>query len=319
MSKYKPIDLSKVKRIPFESRKSKIEIKDFAKIISKDLSFSAFFDSLPDVLKASDFKRLVDFIFFAKDNKKPIIFFLGAHLIKCGLLPLFVDLMKNGFLTAFSTHGAGAIHDIEIAFFGKTSEDVDKNIEDGTFGMTAETSDIFNSAVEDAKRFDLGLGEAIGKKISERNAKNKDYSLFFNAYKLGIPACVHISIGTDVVNQHPGYDGEAVGKTSFLDFKILCEEVSKIADGGVVINFGSAVILPEVFLKALSVARNIKGKIDNFTTANFDMIQHYRPIQNVVKRPTQTSGYGYSFTGHHEILVPLLVWALKTKEYKNKK
>lgn len=319
MSKYKSIDLNKVKRIPFESRKRKIEIKDFAKIISKDLSFSAFFDSLPDVLKASDLKRFVDFIFFARGKKKPIIFFLGAHVIKCGLSPLFVDLMKNRFLTAFSTHGAGAVHDIEIAFFGKTSEDVEKNIEDGTFGMATETSDVFNSAVEDAKRFDLGLGEAIGKKISDENACHKEYSLFYNAYKLNIPACVHIGIGTDVLNQHPEYNAGAVGKTSFLDFKILCQEVSKIAGGGVVINFGSAVILPEVFLKALSVARNIKGRIDNFVTANFDMIQHYRPVQNVVKRPTQSSGYGYSFTGHHEILVPLLVWALKTKENKKRK
>ncbi len=316
MSKHKPIDLRKIKRIPFGSRKRKIEVKDFAKINSKENSFSAFFDSLPDILKASDFKRLVDFIFLAKDKKKPIIFFLGAHPIKCGLTPLLIDLMKNGFLTAFSTHGAGAVHDIEISFFGKTSEDVEKNIEDGTFGMTAETPDIFNRAVEEAKKQNLGLGEAIGKQISDEDAEYKESSLFFNAHQLNIPACVHVGIGTDILNQHPGYDAGAVGKASFLDFKILCQEVSKISAGGVVINFGSAVILPEVFLKALSVARNIKGKIDNFTTANFDMIQHYRPTKNVVRRPTQTSGHGYSFTGHHEIMLPLLVWALKTKDYR---
>jgi len=179
--------------------------------------------------------------------------------------------------------------------------------------MTEETSLVFNQAVKEAKGSDLGLGEAIGKVISEKNAENKEQSLFFNAYKLGIPACVHISIGTDVLNQDPGYDAEAVGKASFLDFKILCQEVSRMGGGGVAINFGSAVILPEVFLKALSVARNIKGRIDNLVTVNFDMIQHYRPTQNVVKRPTQTSGSGFSFSGHHEIMLPLLFWALKTK------
>ncbi|KPL02973.1 MAG: hypothetical protein AMJ90_04290 [candidate division Zixibacteria bacterium SM23_73_2] len=319
MSKYEPIDLNRVRTHPFDLKKRKVEIKDFSKPDGNALSFSAFLDSLPRVLKASDLKKLIDLILLARKNKKPVIFFGGAHLIKCGLSPLLVDLMEDGFLTFFSTHGASIVHDIEIAFFGKTSEVVEKNIEDGSFGMTAETSEIFNGAVAEAKKLNLGLGEAIGKKITEGNAKYKEYSLFFNAYRLNIPACVHIGIGTDVLNQNPGYEAETVGKASFLDFKILCEEVSKIDGGGVVMNFGSAVILPEVFLKALSVARNIKGKVDGFVTANFDMIQHYRPIQNVVKRPTQSSGHGFSFTGHHEIMLPLLYWALKVNSNRKTK
>ena len=314
MSKYQHIDLNKTKGFSIQNRLRKTEVRNFAKPLSENSGFPQYLDSLPTCLKALDFKELIVSIGKAREKKKPIIFMLGAHMIKCGLSPLLIDLMKNRFVTFLATHGAGVIHDIEISFWGKTSEEVEVNLADGSFGMSRETSDCFNSVSTYAYQNNLGLGEALGKKISESAAKFKKYSLFCNAYQLGIPATVHMAIGTDILNQHPGFNGAKVGQSSFTDFKILCSEVSKIKNGGVVINFGSAVILPEVFLKALSVARNIRGKIDNFTTANFDMIQHYRPNENVVKRPIRSanSGKGFSFTGHHELMLPLLAWGLKS-------
>jgi hypothetical protein len=321
MSKYQQIDLNKIERCSIQNRSRKTELQHFAKPLSENSGFSQYLDSLPACLKALDFKELLISIRKAREKKKPIIFMLGAHMIKCGLSPLMIDLMKNRFVTFLATHGAGVIHDIEISFWGKTSEEVEKNLADGSFGMSKETSDFFNGVSAYAFQNDLGLGEALGKKISESAAKFKKHSLFSNAYQLGIPATVHMAIGTDILNQHPGFNGAKVGHTSFTDFKILCNEVSKIKNGGVVINFGSAVILPEVFLKALSVARNIRGRIDNFTTANFDMIQHYRPNENVVKRPIRSanSGKGYSFTGHHELMFPLLAWGLKSTLRKKRK
>jgi len=318
MSKYQQIDLSKIKRYSIQNRWRKTEVKNFAKPLAENSNFSQYVDSLPACLKALDFKELLISIKKARQKKKPIIFMLGAHTIKCGLSPVVIDLMKNRFVTFLATHGAGVIHDIEISFWGKTSEEVKKNLADGSFGMSKETSDFFNGVSAYAYQNDLGLGEALGKKISESKAKFKKYSLFSNAYELGIPSTVHMAIGTDILNQHPGFDGAKVGQTSFTDFKIFSREVSKIKNGGVVINFGSAVILPEVFLKALSVARNLRGKIDNFTTANFDMIQHYRPNENVVKRPIRSAhrGKGFSFTGHLELMIPLLAWGLKSSSQK---
>ena len=320
MSRYQQIDLKKTRRLSIHNRKRKTDVANFAKPLEGNFSFSQYLDSLPACLKALDFRELLISMKRAREKGKPIIFMLGAHPIKCGLSPVIIDLMKNGFVTTLATHGAGVIHDIEISFWGKTSEEVEENIRDGSFGMTKVTSDFFNSIASYAYQNDLGLGEALGKMLAESKAKFEKYSLFSNAYKLGIPATVHIAIGTDILSQHPGFDGAKVGKTSFTDFKILCNQISKIKDAGVVINFGSAVILPEVFLKALAVARNIKGRIDNFTTANFDMIQHYRPNENVVKRPIRSvsRGKGFSFTGHHELMLPLLAWGLKSSPQKRK-
>jgi hypothetical protein len=226
--------------------------------------------------------------------------------------------MQNGFISLLATNGAGAIHDLEIALWGKTSEEVETSIQDGSFGMAKETAEIFNQVSSFAQKESMGLGEALGKKIWELKAKFRKYSLLANAFKLRIPVTVHVAFGTDIVHQHPNFDPSSTGVATHTDFEILANEVSKLNNGGVVLHFGSAVILPEVFLKALSVARNIKGKarpdegrIENFTTANFDMIQHYRPNLNVVLRPTQKSGQGFSFSGHHEIMMPLLAWALK--------
>ncbi|MGB8656445.1 MAG: hypothetical protein WCE90_01505 [Candidatus Zixiibacteriota bacterium] len=311
MSKFTRIDLSKVKTYSIRGRGSKTEIKSFAKPLTPTSDVYSFLGSLPKCLKAEDLRSLVDAILNAKLKKKPIIFMTGAHLIKCGLSPILIDLMAQGFVTLLATNGAGAIHDLELALWGKTSEQVEKGIEDGSFGMARETGEIFNPIASFACRKDLGLGEAIGKRIWELGAPFKQHSLLASAYRLNIPACVHVAFGTDIVHQHPNFDPASTGKATYVDFQVLASEVARLGNGGVVLHFGSAVILPEVFLKALSVARNIRGKVRNFTTANFDMIQHYRPNANVVLRPTQTSGQGFSFTGHHEITLPLLAWAIK--------
>lgn len=316
MSRYKEIDLTRLRRVSIKKRKNKTEIKDFAKVVSPKADVLEFLEALPDFLKAYDLKRLIDLILKAKKRQKPIIFMLGAHPIKCGLSTIIVDLMQNGFITCLTTQGAGFIHDLEIAMWGKTSEEVEKNIINGSFGMARETPKLFKKIIDDADKYDLGLGESLGKKLLDLNSRYEKYSLFANAYQLKIPATVHLGIGTDTLNQHPEFDGAKAGAASFKDFKIFCDEVSRINNGGVVLNLGSAVILPEVFLKALSVARNIKAKIDNFTTANFDMIQHYRPSVNVVKRPTGNKGFGFSFTGHHELMIPLLAWGLKAKAFR---
>jgi hypothetical protein len=318
MSRYTKIDLSRIKTYSIRGRKSKAQISDFAKPPEPGVGAADFLKSLPRCLKAEDLRALVQLILKAKRKNKPIIFMLGAHPIKCGLSPVLIDLMKNGFITSLSTNGAGAIHDLEIAFWGKTSEEVEKGIDDGSFGMARETSEIFNQISSFAGQNDLGLGEALGKRMLQLKAGFKKHSLLASAYKLNVPACVHVGFGTDIVHQHPNFDPATTGKATHTDFQILAHQVSRLNNGGVVLHFGSAVILPEVFLKALSVARNVKGKVGNFTTANFDMIQHYRPNVNVVLRPTQKSGKGFSFTGHHEIMIPLLVWALKSASKKRR-
>jgi hypothetical protein len=317
MSRYGKIDLKKIRTYSVKTRRSKTQIKNFGKPLDPDSDINGFLKSLPKCLKAEDLKALVASILNARRKKKPIILMLGAHPIKCGLSPVLIDLMKEGFVTLLSTTGAGAIHDMEIAFWGKTSEEVEKGIDDGSFGMAKETGQIFNQTSSFACQKDMGLGEAMGRRILELKARFRRHSLLANAYQLNIPACIHIAFGTDIVHQHPNFDPASTGKATYADFKILADEVSRLNNGGVVLHFGSAVVLPEVFLKALSVARNIKGKVRNFTTANFDMIQHYRPNVNVILRPTQKSGQGFSFTGHHEIMIPLLAWALKSAD-KNK-
>jgi len=311
MSNYQKIDLNKVKTYSIKGRKSKSQIENFGKPVSSLKDVSGFLESLPKCLKADDFKKLLSSIIKAKRMGKPIIFMFGAHVIKCGLSPILIDLMKNDFISLLATNGAGAIHDFEIAFWGKTSEEVEESIQDGSFGMAFETAEIFNQVSLFAQKENMGLGEAIGKRIWELKAKFRKYSLLANAFKLRIPVTVHVAFGTDIVHQHPNFDPSSTGRATHIDFEILANEVSKLNNGGVVLNFGSAVILPEVFLKALSVARNIKGGVGNFTTANFDMIQHYRPNVNVVSRPTLKSGQGFFFSGHHEIMLPLLAWALK--------
>lgn len=312
MSKFKKIDLSKVKTYPIKNRKSKVELNLLSKVFNpKKDSFADYINSLPKFLAVNDLKEFAQLIVKARNKNKPIIFMIGAHVIKVGLSPILIDLMKNNFISAIAMNSAGAIHDSELAFFGKTSEDVAQGITDGSFGMAQETGEFINSTLSKYEHSNLGYGEALAIEMKLRKAKNRNLSLIFNAYELNKPITVHAAIGTDITHQHPNVNGSAIGKLSLNDFQILSEVVSKLGNGGIVANIGSNVILPEVFLKALTVARNLGYKVFNFTTANFDFIQHYRPRVNVVQRPTQDGGKGFMFTGHHEIMIPLLAAMIK--------
>jgi hypothetical protein len=301
----KRVDLSKIKTIRLEKRKCKVAVKDFARTAKKRASFNDFYDSLPNILAASDLKAVSDAIVAAARKKRMVIVMMGAHVIKCGLSPLVIDLMRRGVVRAVALNGAGIIHDTEVAMIGRTSEDVGEGITDGSFGMAEETASFINGAINHGFRNGVGIGEALGNRISKSGFSCKGQSILAEGYRLGVPVTVHVAIGTDIIHQHPSAVGMAIGEGSLLDFKNFIYSVSKL-DRGVAVNIGSAVILPEVFLKAVTVARNLGYKIDNFTTANFDMINQYRPRQNVVSRPTSKGGRGYSITGHHEIMVPLL-------------
>lgn len=288
-----------------------------ARPVKPSPGMARFLDSLPDILKARDLRSLAADIVQARRRGRPVILMMGAHPIKCGLGPVLIDLMERGLITCLSLNGAGAIHDFEMAMWGRTSEDVARGLEDGSFGMARETADLINGAVIQGDAQDLGFGESLGLMLSEERAPHRKLSLLAACRRLGIPATVHIAVGTDIVHQHPSFDGAAAGRASHRDFRILAHQVSKLS-GGVVINLGSTVILPEVFLKALTVARNLGGRAKSFTAANFDMVQHYRPNVNVVQRPTAGGGRGYSFTGHHEIMVPLLAAAVKLQMSKKR-
>jgi deoxyhypusine synthase len=307
------IDLTKIKTYSLKKRKSKVKTKEFASVCAKSDSFRTFYDSLPNILAASDFRNVVDAIVKAYKKKKEIIFMLGAHVIKCGLSPVIIDLINRGIIKCLVLNGAGVIHDFEIAYIGYTSEDVAKGIQDGSFGMAKETATFINNAIRDGASRGLGLGESVARAISSNKLRFKNLSLLYNALKNKIPVTVHVALGTDIIHQHPSCDGSSVGEASLRDFRRLTEEVSKLGSAGVVVNFGSAVVLPEVFLKSVTVARNLGFKVRNFITANFDMIYHYRPAQNVVYRPTIKSGKGYYIIGHHEIMIPFLARAIIDK------
>lgn len=283
-------------------RKSKVEISLFAKPWRKD-NFSSFSKNIPDILAGKNFKDLVLRIKEAKESRREIVLMFGAHLIKCGLSSLVVELIKKGFITSLATNGAGIIHDFEIAFCGKTSEDVAESLKKGMFGMSKETGEFINQAAEVSFKNKIGYGEAVGRLIEERKLSYRKYSLAWNSFKRKIPFCVFVAIGTDIVHQHPQARGEAIGFASLKDFHKFREVVSGL-EGGVVLNFGSAVILPEVFLKAVNLSRNLGYRVENFTAANFDMYPMYRPRENIINRPTQ--GKGFYFIGHHEIMFPLL-------------
>jgi len=301
----KRIDLSKIKTIRLNTRKCKVAVKDFASLPRKGASFKNFYGSLPNILAARNFKGVVDAVVAASKKNKMVIFMMGAHVIKCGLSPIVIDLMKRGIIKHVALNGAGIIHDTEVAMIGRTSEDVGEGIVDGAFGMSAETASFINVAINYGFRNGIGIGEAVGSRIMKTKFSCKDKSILAMGYKLGVPVTVHVAIGTDIIHQHPSANGMAIGEGSLLDFKTFIYSVSKL-EGGVALNMGSAVILPEVFLKAVTVARNLGHKAYKFTTANFDMVSQYRPHQNVIKRPTSTGGKGYNITGHHELMIPLL-------------
>ncbi|MFA5146135.1 MAG: hypothetical protein WC515_01985 [Candidatus Omnitrophota bacterium] len=301
----KRIDLTKIKTIPLNARKCKVSIKDFAGLTAKGSSFADFYAALPDILVSSDLKSLVDAIVDARRRKKMVITMMGAHVIKCGLSPLIIDLMKRGVVKTVALNGAGIIHDTEIAMIGRTSEDVGEGILDGSFGMARETASFINEAINRGFTKGIGIGEALGGQIARQKLPNKKFSILAAGYELNIPVTVHVAIGTDIIHQHPSANGEAIGEGSLLDFRNFIYSVSRL-EGGVALNFGSAVVLPEVFLKALTVSRNLGHKVEHFTSANFDMIRQYRPSQNILSRPTSKGGKAYNIIGHHEIMIPLL-------------
>ncbi|MCM8771048.1 MAG: hypothetical protein NC936_04190 [Candidatus Omnitrophica bacterium] len=307
------LDIRKVKTYNLQSRKSKVKRRDFCHLPTRDKSFSAFYRSLPDILKAKDFRAVVEAVVSASKKKKPVIFMMGAHVIKCGLSPLVIALMRRGVLSCIALNGAGIIHDFEIAYQGKTSEDVIAGLVRGRFGMARQTAEFINDAINRGVKEGKGIGYAVGEKIKKEKLKFRNLSILYNALKYNVPVTVHVGIGTDVIHQHPSFDGALTGKGSQHDFYTLVKIVSQLDKGGVVINFGSSVILPEVFLKALNLARNLGFRVKDFTTANFDMLYHYRPQQNVVARPTYKAGRGYYIIGHHEIMLPLLAWAINLK------
>lgn len=310
--KFAPIDLSEINTYPIRDRKNMVKIEDFARICAPNSPFIDFIDSLPRMLAGNNFRSIVKAIINARQSDKPVIFAIGGHVVKCGLSPIIIDLMKRNILTGVAMNGSGSIHDFEIALIGETSEDVGCGIEDGSFGMAEETGRLMNAAIEDGVKHNVGMGEAIGIKILEigADAPYSEYSILAEGIRLDVPITVHVAIGTDIIHQHRYANGAAIGEASFVDFRIFTSIIANLGDGGVFINIGSAVLLPEVFLKAVSVARNLGYPVFKFTTANFDMIQHYRPTQNVVKRPTIKTGKGYNITGHHELMIPLLYRAI---------
>ena len=314
MSKFKKIDISKVKTISIKNRKSKVSSKDFATVYNpKKESFNKFISSLPNILKSQDLKDLAKEIIKSRKNKKPVILMMGAHVIKVGLAPIIIELVEQKIITAIAINSAAAIHDSENALFGQTSEDVAENILDGSFGMSKETGDFINKTLKKyANKGDFGYGEALGEELILLKAANLKFSLLASCIKNNVPITVHAAIGTDIIHQQPTMDGGVTGEMSYRDFKIFTNVVKDLSGGGVLLNFGSSVIMPEIFLKALTIARNLGFKTNNFTTANFDMLRHYRPTMNVVQRPTQNGGRGFDFSGHHEIMMPLLFAMIKS-------
>jgi len=300
------IDLNKIKTYSAKKRKSKVRQEDFAKPTSRGSSFSAFYSSLPGILAGSDFKAVVKAIVSAKKKRKMVIFMMGAHVIKCGLSPLVIDLMKKGVIKAVAMTGAGLIHDTELAMMGRTSEDVAEGVRDGSFGMAEETASFINGSIDLGFRKGLGIGVAVGECLIKEGFPHRDLSILAAGIKYKVPVTIHVAIGSDIVHMHPSCNGEALGEGSLIDFRNLIYSVSKLGNGGVAINFGSAVLMPEVFLKAITVARNLGHKTKDLTTANFDMLAQYRPHQNVVHRPTKGLGKGYNIIGRHEIMLPFL-------------
>ena len=306
----KPLDLAGVRTYPLADRKSKVGRADFARPHEKGASFGAFLDALPRVLGAQSLRALVAEVHRARDNGKPIVWGLGAHVLKVGLSPVIVDLMDKGFVSGLALNGAGIVHDYELAVAGHTSEEVEAGLGAGEFGMARETGEEINRAIVDGDRDGLGLGAALGRFLEQRRAPHADASLLATAWRLRLPATVHVAVGTDIVHMHPACEPGALGRATHLDFRIFAAQVAALGGGGVYLNVGSAVLLPEVFLKAVTLARNLGHDLTDFATANLDFIQSYRPNTNVVQRPTRGVGRGYSLTGHHELLVPLLAAAL---------
>lgn len=313
MSKFTRFDFQRVRRYSVTERQSKVSTEAFGHPLATD-SLSRFLDSLPDLLAGRSLRRLVEGIQEARRRGRAIIWGFGGHVVKVGLGPVLVDLMERGFVTALATNGSGMIHDFEIALWGKTSEDVDQELGSGSFGMAEETGQWLNRAIAEGCSVDKGIGEAVGDFLAQQAAPFAHLSLIAGASRLGLPLTVHMALGTDIIHVHPEASGAALGTASMLDFSIFTAQIAELDDGGVYLNLGSAVILPEVFLKAVSAVRSSGRELGHFMTANLDFIQHYRPQQNVVRRPVLETGVGLSLTGHHELMVPLLAACLRWHE-----
>jgi len=314
-----PIMLGAVHTYALASRKSKVSIRDFAKAPTANTSFTKFLDSLPIILAAENLRHLLAAIHNARGQHKAMLWGLGGHVIKVGLGPVLIDLMRRGFVSGIAMNGAALIHDFEIALAGNTSEDVEAGLGEGQFGMASETGQYLNEIAKVSHRIRIGYGEAAGQFLSSGilDVKHADASVLMAAYKHRIPVTIHLAIGTDIPHMHRAADGAALGAATHYDFRLFCALVKQMHSGGVYLNWGSAVLLPEVFLKAVSVVRNLGVPLRPITTANFDFIQHYRPLQNVVRRPTAPAhgsrgpeSHGYAITGHHELLLPLVAAAL---------
>ena len=305
MMPQQPLDPHGIQTYPLASRPSKVRVEDAAQPWNPGGSFRQFLDSLPKHLAAVQVREVARAVVRARQRKKPVIVGMGAHVIKVGLSPILVDLIRRGIVSAIALNGAGVIHDFELAAAGFTSEDVETQLAGGEFGMAEETGRFINDAIiqSGAK---VGFGRAVGDRLLQMRPPHLAHSLVAACARTDVPCTVHVAVGTDIIHMHPGCDGAATGAASLHDFRLLAAVVAELGGGGVYLNIGSAVLLPEVFLKALTLARNLGHSVQDFVTVNLDFIQHYRPTQNVVRRPVARGGTGYALTGHHELLVPLL-------------
>jgi hypothetical protein len=308
--RYHPLDPKAVRTYPLASRPSQVQVQDGARPWRAGGSLRAYLDSLPNQLAARSLREVVAHILAARSHGRPVILAMGAHVIKVGLSPIVVDLLERGLVTAVALNGAGVVHDFELAYAGFTSEDVEAQLTGGEFGMAEETGRILNEAVADGARRGLGFGRAVGERLLTLKPPYLSQSLVAACARLDLPCTVHVALGTDIIHMHPSCDGARVGEATQRDFRLLAAIVADLEGGGVYLNVGSAVLLPEVFLKALTLARNLGHRVQEFVTVNLDFIQHYRPTQNVVRRPVAQGGKGYALTGHHELLIPLLAAAL---------
>jgi hypothetical protein len=307
-----PLDFSDLNTYSLHERHSKVTVADFAQPVKPGMTVRELIANLPKQLAGKDFPELIERIAAAVTQKRPVLIGMGAHVIKVGLAPILIDLMERGIISALALNGAGIIHDAEIAMVGRTSEEVANVLGAGAFGAARETGEILNQAINQGANEGIGLGEAVGNALLQHDFPFNKQSLLAQARRLGIPVTVHVAMGTDIIHIHPDADGAAIGQCSHHDFRVFCRLVSGL-EGGVYLNLGSAVLLPEVFLKALTVVRNLGHVVQRFTTANFDFIRAYRPAINVVHRPTLEGGKGFNFTGHHELMIPLLAAAIVDK------
>jgi hypothetical protein len=310
----KPLDFDSVSTYPLQERKSKVNTAMFGKPMDGSENILGFISKLPHILAGDSLRTLIRAILYARSMNKPILWGMGGHVIKVGLGPVINDLMQSGLVTGIAMNGSAAIHDFEVALCGATSEEVGEQISGGRFGMARETAEYMNAAVAAGTAAAIGMGEALGRFLTQSSQLTAQYSsisVLAEAYARKIPVTVHVALGTDIIHAHPQASGQNLGDVSYRDFRLFCSMARELDGGGVYLNIGSAVVLPEVFLKAVSVVRNLGHPLEEFTTANLDFIQHYRPTQNVLKRPTQHSGQAIALTGHHEIMLPLIAAALK--------